>query len=52
MENTRRAKQLLVGLFVVTTLYLLPEGPLMGAKKVLEVMVVIQLCHEVFKRQN
>jgi hypothetical protein len=50
MENTKRAKQMLLAVVAVTTLYLLPESALMGAKRALEVLVVIQLCHEVFKR--
>lgn len=52
MENPNRAKQMLLVVVGVATLYLLPESALIGAKRVLEVMVVIQLCHEVFKRQK
>jgi hypothetical protein len=52
MENTNRAKQLLLVVVAMATLYLLPESALIGGKRVLEVMVVIQLCREVFKRQN
>jgi hypothetical protein len=52
MENTNRAKQMLLAVVAVTALYLLPESTLIGAKRALEIMVVIQLCHEVFKRQK
>ena len=52
MENTNRAKQMLLVVVAAAAMYLLPESALIGAKRALEVMVVIQLCHEVFKRQN
>ena len=52
MENTRRVKQLLIGTSVAVALCFLPESTLTGAKKALEAMAIVQLCHEVFKRQN
>lgn len=45
----KRYMRVLLGLVIVTTLYHMPEASLAEAKRVLEAIVVVQLCLEALK---